>query len=172
MKLMELDNNEYEVFVDLDGVLVDFVEGVQRLIPDYSEAKYQADSKYRSMMWKTIGAHQKQGNEFWLELNPMQDASILWNYVKQYDPQILTATGGSGYGAGEQKKRWVSKHLGSNVVVNLTQRADEKAQHAGPNRILIDDKQKAIGPWEAAGGIGVLHTGAANTIDQLKKLGL
>ena len=36
--------------------------------------------------------------------------------------------------------------------------------------VLIDDRQKNIDAWIEAGGIGILHTSAANTINQLKAL--
>ena len=39
-----------------------------------------------------------------------------------------------------------------------------------PN-ILIDDYMKNIREWEAAGGIGILHTDASSTINDLKKVG-
>lgn len=177
MQLEELQTKskgpqDYILFVDLDGVLVDFTKGVDRLLGGYNEQRYESDPKYRSQMWKAVGQYQKNGGEFWYELDPMPDAKTLWNYVVPYDPQILTATGNSGYNAGEQKRRWVAKYLGSDIRVNLTRSAAEKAQFAGKNHILIDDKKKAIDPWEAAGGIGILHTSAANTIAQLKKLGL
>ena len=47
-----------------------------------------------------------------------------------------------------------------------------KAEYAGKNRILIDDRQDTIDRWNANGGIGILHTSTANTIKQLQKLGL
>jgi hypothetical protein len=43
---------------------------------------------------------------------------------------------------------------------------------AGPERILIDDMEQTIREWNNAGGIGIHHTSASNTISQLKKLGL
>ena len=48
----------------------------------------------------------------------------------------------------------------------------EKQLFAGENRILIDDLAKTIDEWNAKGGIGILHTSTANTIKELKKLGL
>ena len=36
--------------------------------------------------------------------------------------------------------------------------------------VLIDDRPKNIEAWENAGGIVILHTSAADTIEQLKKL--
>jgi hypothetical protein len=47
-----------------------------------------------------------------------------------------------------------------------------KQLFAGPNRILIDDMKQTIDEWNAKGGIGIFHTSAADTIKQLKKLGL
>ena len=32
--------------------------------------------------------------------------------------------------------------------------------------------EQTINEWNAKGGVGILHTSAANTINQLKKLGL
>ena len=46
-----------------------------------------------------------------------------------------------------------------------------KKDHAGENRILIDDTAKNIADWEAAGGIGILHTDASSTIAKLKEIG-
>lgn len=37
---------------------------------------------------------------------------------------------------------------------------------------IIDDKEKNINDWNNAGGTGILHRNAINTIEQLKKLGL
>lgn len=170
--LLEQQGEEYELFVDLDGVVADFIKGMRKLIPDYSEEQYETDSKYRSMMWNAVKEYSDQGNDFWYDLELMPDAMVLWNYVRDFDPQILTATGDPRYGAGEQKRRWVAKHFGPDVPVNLARKAREKAQHAGGNRILIDDKEKAINPWREAGGIGILHTSAASTIAQLQQLGL
>ena len=58
------------------------------------------------------------------------------------------------------------------VVVNLVRKSNDKAAYAAPNHILIDDRSKSIQPWVAAGGIGILHTNAANTIRQLKEVGI
>ena len=39
-----------------------------------------------------------------------------------------------------------------------------------PN-VLIDDYDKNIREWEAAGGIGIHHTDVGKTISELKRLG-
>lgn len=169
---------KYKLFVDMDGVLADFIRGVERAFQvvhgdqvQYSEERYEQDKKFQSMVWKTIQAYQQMGHEFWYDLELMDDALTLWNYVKPYTPEILSATGQERFESGNQKIKWIAQKIG-NVKVNLTQKASEKAQHAQPNYILIDDKLKAINPWIDAGGIGILHTSANSTIQQLKKLGL
>lgn len=170
---------EYELFVDLDGVVADFAHGIRHVHIavhgyeiEHKETQYELDPAYRRLMWDTVSDYQKNGGEMWYELPLMEDAMDLWDHVKDHNPQILTATGNPGYGAGEQKRRWVAEKFGDHVVVNLARKAREKAVHAGPNRILIDDKLKAIDPWKEAGGIGILHTSAESTIAQLKALGI
>jgi hypothetical protein len=102
----------------------------------------------------------------------MKDAKQLGGYVEKYNPEILTAAGNPAYGAEEQKRRWVPWVIGSDIKVNVTRKSADKAQYATPNSILIDDQEKSIKPWIAAGGIGILHKSAASTIEELKKLGL
>lgn len=166
------DKPQYKIYVDMDGVLADFTKGIDKLMPgDYDHNKYQTDGKYRSKMWKAVKDYSKEGGRLWAELELMPDAKQLWNYVKKHNPEILTASGNPKFGAPEQKKEWVPKKLG-NVKTNIVEHSSDKAQYATPDSILIDDQPKSIGPWIAAGGIGILHTSAANTIKELKKLGL
>jgi len=54
------------------------------------------------------------------------------------------------------------------VKVNIVGAGSEKAAFATPNTILVDDRNKVLNPFIAAGGIGVLHTSAANSIRILK----
>lgn len=178
MLLKEVGNevkepSKYKIFCDLDGVLADFVKGVQEILKlDYDDDRFEVDAQHRKEMWKAVGEYSLAGGKIWGELDMMPDAMVLWDYISRYpNTEILTATGDPKYGAGEQKHEWVPKHLG-NVKVNIVRKAVEKSQFATPERVLIDDKEKAINPWVAAGGIGILHTSAADTINELKDLGL
>lgn len=186
MLLEELQNTEnfdirqVRIFCDLDGVLANFADGMTAALQTvfgpgwtHDEDEYERNSKYRTKMWKALHSYQvDHGGEMWYDLDPMHDANQLWTFITQYPTEVLTAGGDPKYNAADQKKRWVAMHFSPKVKINVTRKAVEKAALAGPNRILIDDKEKAITPWEAAGGIGVLHTSAANTIAKLKQLGL
>lgn len=173
-EIILIESTEYSIYVDLDGVLADFDKGISELIGEpYNEHEFQNNKKYVKRMWDTVAKYSKEGGELWYNLDLMHDAKDLWNYIKKHKPQILSATGHTVKDhTADQKRRWVAKHFGKDVKVNLTQTAQQKSEHAKPNRILIDDKTKAINPWKAAGGIGILHTSAANTIRELKKLDL
>ena len=74
--------------------------------------------------------------------------------------------------AAAEKIRWVMDNLNGYDQILHTISGADKHKYAAPNHILIDDRDKAILPWRKAGGIGILHTSAADTITQLQKLGL
>lgn len=128
------------------------------------------DKKAKSRFWQTVGAMAKRGEPFWGTMDPTADAFQLWNYVKKYGPEILSATGHVG-NAVDEKNAWVRHHLG-NVPTHLVRKSEDKAKFAAPNHILIDDRSKSIEPFVKAGGVGILHTSAADTIAQLKEMGL
>jgi hypothetical protein len=46
----------------------------------------------------------------------------------------------------------------------------QKGMFAIKGSVLIDDRQKNLDAWEKHGGIGILHTSAEDTINQLKEL--
>lgn len=174
MRLVEIKQNSYKLYLDLDGVFSDFIAGVEKLTgKPHSEERYETDKKYKKEMWDAIGKYHKEGGELWYELKLLPDAMQLWTYVKKYNPTFLSATGTSNSKSTEdEKKRWLNEKFGKNVKAKFVKRAEDKQQYAGPKNVLIDDKEKAIIPWIKAGGIGIIHTGAYNTIQQLKQLGL
>lgn len=165
-------HHEYKIFVDLDGVMVDFNKFAKDCI-GIRPTDWELDKGIKRDFWKAVGKWVKDGKKFFEDMEPMADANILWGHIKKYHPTILSATGFVN-NAKVEKRAWVTKHLGSTAggMALLVRSASDKAQYAAPNHILIDDREKAIDPWVAAGGIGILHTSALETIKQLKKLGL
>ena len=155
----------------MDGVLVDFDKGVDILLDNAKDAGRTHEPR-RKVMWREIKNMERDSGRFWYNLDPMSDADDLWAHVERHKPTVLTATGTVGHNVSGQKKQWIGERYGYEVVVITTISSPEKAQHAASHHVLIDDREKALGPWRAAGGIGVLHTSAADTIKQLKKLGL
>jgi FMN phosphatase YigB (HAD superfamily) len=160
-----VDASEYTIFVDLDGVLVDF------------------EKEWRETWEKDLGPPDskkisKMPASWWANLPEMESGKELWSYIEKYNPYILTSSGGSLTEEQrdvlrEGKREWVKRVLGlpkDRVIV----RHDKYAEIRGPKSILIDDWNKNTSLWEKNGGIAILHNpkDAEATIDKLKELGL
>ena len=163
---MGLEENEkvmdYKIYCDMDGVLADFERGYEELTGIDLRGEFQKGEDF----WDPIS---KAGVGFWAGLKWMSDGQKLWNHLKPYKPDLLSAPSredSSRIG----KHVWVKHKLpGTKLILRY---AKQKQELATPESILIDDRQVNIDQWEAAGGIGILHTSADNTISQLKQLGL
>lgn len=168
--MSEILKPTYEIYVDLDGVIVNFAEHAKEITGIDIDNAGKDD---RNKFWKHIERHVKQGTPFFAAMSPMEDAYKLWNYVAKHSPTILSATGHI-FGAGKEKQEWVRDHLGAGVARNaiFVRNSRDKAKYASPTSILIDDRTKSIIPWEEAGGIGILHKTAELTIKHLKELGI
>jgi hypothetical protein len=152
---------QYTIYCDMDGVLVDFNEGYKNLVGvDPSTINNQ------EMFWDPIA---KKGAAFWITLKWMQDGKQLWDYIKKYNPKLLSAP--SREESSQIGKRvWVKRELpGTKLILRS---ANKKQQFASPTSILIDDRVSNINQWIESGGIGILHTDTQSTIEQLKSLGL
>ena len=161
----------YRIFCDLDGVLVNFIKTAVEIAGINPDNASKEDT-YR--FWARIHRHTEEGKPFFEKMEPMHDAMMLWNYIKPHDPVILSSTGVRIASAEQEKQKWIQTHIGGDAATSaiFTPSAKSKAQYAAPTHVLIDDRTKAIDPWIAAGGIGILHTSAASTIQHLKKLGI
>jgi hypothetical protein len=154
----------YKIYCDLDGVLADFEKGYAELTNTLPSKTFNGKAEF----WEPIN---KAGAEFWANLDWMPDGQELWRYIKKYKPNILSAPS-SDLSSKIGKEAWVKMHLKNNYnKLYLYSRAN-KQLFSEPNRILIDDMKKTIDEWNDKGGIGIFHTSAANTIKELKKLGL
>jgi hypothetical protein len=157
------EETEYTIYCDMDSVLVDFDLGYQELTGMTTQ---QADANGVEAFWEPLT---KAGAKFWITLQWMPDGKQLWDYIKKYNPILLSAP--SREESSKLGKRvWVKRELpGVKLILKY---ASQKQEYASPTSILIDDRQKNIDQWEAAGGIGILHTSTPNTIKQLQQLGL
>jgi len=154
---------DYKIYCDMDGVLVDFESGYEKLTGIDLKGEYRPGVED---FWKPI---EQAGVKYWASLKWMPDGKQLWGYIKQYTPELLSAPSKSE-SSKIGKYVWVRNNLpGTKLILRY---ASRKKELATPESILIDDRQVNIDQWEAAGGIGILHTSADNTISQLKELGL
>jgi hypothetical protein len=159
MKINEV-KQKYKIFIDLDGVLCDFEKKVQEI--------FGKDPKEIPLknMWRRLA----QEKNFYGELDWMPGGKEIWNYVRKYNPEVLTGVP-MGNWAPDQKKYWCAKNLGHDVVVH-TVFARDKKNFAEPNHILIDDTESNTHKWTEAGGIAIHYKNFAQAIGELKKMGL
>jgi len=157
---------KYKLFLDLDGVLADFNKGYFELTG--RQASHVQGGEAEHNMWRVI-AH--VGN-FYLNLEPMEDADLLWRGTRNCSPTILTGIPDI-LNAEEQKRAWVRKWLNAEVPVVCCKSKEKifKAKelcHNGEIPVLVDDWPKYKNVWEENGGIFILHTSAISSLEALK----
>ena len=173
----DIDINEQtevlpDIYCDMDQVLADFLGGAETALgASYTDKSYwmrdDTGDKKKELS--------KKAPNLFKNLNWMPDGKKLWNFIQKHEPRILSAFPSWNKNAKRDKASWVNRHLGVSAdKVHLVKRP-EKRQYAvskkGQPNILIDDHPKNIKEWQAAGGIGILHRSASETIKKLKKMG-
>ena len=196
------EEQEYQIYCDMDGVLVDFELGVVEYITGAlaegraEELKEKIGRDYittddlagptknndiRNYMYKELENHA----QFWEDLPWMSNGKELWARIWPYGPNILTTPMGgedhpkSGYGSRIGKQAWIDKNLVKEMQMPPKKiiMAGDKYRWANKTSILIDDWTKNTGPWgdkKIGNGIAILHKNEdiQKTFDELEKHGL
>jgi hypothetical protein len=164
--LEENQKQTYKIFSDMDGVLTDFDKSFKKYSKGIAPTDYE--KKFgKEKFWELIDGQGKVG--FWVGMPWMEDGQTYWNYIKDYDVELLSSPSRSATSR-LGKRLWVRNNM-PGIKLTLAQ-ARNKQNYAAPNHILIDDRESNIEQWKSQGGIGILHTSAADTISKLKELGL
>lgn len=168
-----MTDKDVTVFLDMDGVLCTFEEDFIRLTgkhPDVYEEEF-GEKKY----WNFI---LDQGSSFWEKLTPTSDMEELKSYVFSHFLRIgiLSSSSKKNHGSNvvkQGKLKWLKNHgfldkIPNNNVI-IVDSAQDKKRHAWNNKILVDDYDKNVKSWVGAGGIGILHKSARNSIKELSR---
>lgn len=172
---------EHKIFLDMDGVLSDFVKGFEKKVGITPIAfKHEYDEKYGSHQkhfWETI----VKIPNFWYDIPMCKEAKELVKYLSKYDLKIISAIP-SKIGkrkAKREKKKWIKKHLGKHKIIftelstkNYMNGKKEKHCKGTLDYVLIDDSAENVKRWRAKGGLAILHFSANHTISVLQKLGI
>ncbi len=149
------------IYCDLDGVLADFNQTFKDLTGNFPHEVSRHD------LWKKVEATPN----YWVKLDLIPDAPDLMLHLSKYPYQILTGLPMNGYHKAEiEKCQWVRKYVSSDIKI-ICCLSKDKSLYCKAGDILIDDFEPNIHRWVKAGGIGILHKNAADTIAQLKELG-
>jgi hypothetical protein len=163
--MQKFDRTKNKLYLDMDGVLVDF----NKFVFDRMGKIFPQNSKMDdSTMWKYLDTI----DHLFLKLEPMPYAYRLYKEAALVadNVEILTAIPRRGQAptAREDKVAWVKKHFGDHLKVNFGPYSKDKWKHCVPGDILIDDRHDNIIEWDASGGNGILHF--PNDYDRTVKL--
>ena len=164
----EFQLNEFDapqIYCDMDGVVADF----------HAFTGKHLGTKFKDKHWPDLP------KDTFAKLPLMPDAKKLWNFIGKYNPIMLTAIPRESRGdiskqAASDKTKWMKKYFNLKQSDMRAVSRQDKQQFAKDGRdgrpnVLIDDHAGNIKEFRAKGGIGIHHTSATDTINQLKDLG-
>ena len=142
-------------FLDLDGVIVDFIGGI---IKFWNLKCTHNDITHWGGLYDFFDGTEEEfwaplPETFWQNLDFTEEAEAILDLVAPHKPTILTAppwTGASG------KQKWIQKNLPEYFDHGRYLIGPGKDVIAHPGAILIDDGEHNIDAWVANGGQGIL----------------
>ncbi len=161
-----MKNNLPRIYLDMDGVLVDFEKQLVDTIKMPISQWMKLDRKKR---WDPVIARK----DFWSTAPWNNEGKKLLQFVKKYNPHILSAYVEHAHDPNciPGKAKWAMQKAGiPRSRINLVMRSQKKT-YASPGSILIDDYEKNTKEFTAKGGTGITFKTASQTISELKKLG-
>ena len=186
-----MKNKDYVLYLDLDGVLVDFSSGYRNLseginFDDYASRfnKDKGKQQYTSMdQFRADMARKKyleSGVDFWANLSWLKGGPELWEASADlYETVCILSSTGTvdpvrGAIVETGKRRWLKKNMPDMPEKNIfiVNGAHLKKTHSNPDSILVDDRSATIKDWKTRGGYGILHWWKQylDTIEKLEAL--
>lgn len=160
------------IHCDMDGVLVDIIGGMCKLkgVPCFSN-----NNDFEKWLDKHKAIFDKEHPRLFAHLPWKADGKRLWAYISKYGAHILSAHTRTWQPTSkEDKMTWIKANMSpipSKIHIVLRANKKDYAKSNGIPNILIDDFDQNIREWEAAGGVGILHTSTEQTIKKLKAMG-
>jgi 5'(3')-deoxyribonucleotidase len=171
MRFSEIvQTNKPEVYLDMDGVLADFVYGYNKVAGTDIKSQWDLPKAKQDPVLAKIA-----GTDFFQTLPKFSSADKLVDLVIQKfgHYNICSSPLRNDYENSEKHKTiWLQKHLNpqpKNIII--TPRKEKYAVQAdGTPNILIDDKAENIQRWQAQGGIGILYNAAVDSLDNVAQV--
>ena len=151
-------------YLDMDGVLVDFIGGANRahgkedpFLIEANRGTYAVEELWGMTpkeFWEPLNSL-----EFWenLEKTPECDEIIELACNGFGDENVCILTAPSEFeGCMVAKQRWMKKHYPEFVKRTIFAAAGTKQFIGGPEKLLIDDRDSNVEEWRKAGGRGIL----------------
>lgn len=155
------------LYLDMDGVVADFDEYVMRTL-----GVPPSNGLFNHETWKKLAANPR----IYRDLKKTPYADNLVEYCKKfcqtygYDLKFLTAIpkGNDMPWAFHDKMTWALFFF-PDIPVMFGPYSKDKHHHCEDGDILIDDRRSNIEEWQAAGGVGILHTDFETTVTEFEQ---
>ena len=153
--LLEQDKLKYTLFVDMDGVLVDFEKGYEQLTGISTQ---QSNEQGKNKFWDLYRDSLEQKNipekDYWSNLSWMPDGQTLWNYVKPYNPYVLTAPSVNFDLPREQR---YTREFNQSIQGKLLLLFITKQLQGGPDYVLSSQTEKLMAGTKFSDYLGLNH---------------
>lgn len=152
-----------KLFIDMDGVLVDFNGGVAKEFGVDLSKNYNWHFDYKELFGLTRDEfwHSIERDEFWANLEPLPWAHEMLKMLEPYEPCILTTP---AMCTASGKQRWIKNYLPRYWNTGRYLIGPAKAYCASPGAVLIDDKEQNVLDFREAGGQAVLFPAMWNSL--------
>lgn len=169
----EDDNMKPIVYLDMDGVIVDFFGGVENFfgVDHWKELRQPGGgTEFRSDVMDKL-----KGSDFFATLPKFPTADHLIQIIKDFAPEGYTILSSPLRGDHENsafhKKIWLKNNLSikPNDVIITGRKQKYAVQKDGTPNILIDDKPSNLENWKAKGGYAIKYQANEDTVDKVKK---
>jgi hypothetical protein len=180
-----MKNSEYVLFLDLDGVLVDYSSGWWTIAKKLGIKPVEVKGELEFTKEDTSKVHSyTRIPEFWSKLGWEHGGEELWGAANVLfeNIHILTSTAAKQNVQAHKiveagKLEWIKHNLHPHLPpdnIHIVSEGVLKAKFANHLSILVDDRKSTITAFVQAGGYGILHSAKRyrKTIEELKDVAL
>lgn len=158
---------EFDLFLDMDGVIVDFLAGLEALLNKPRNADAEADGAYNLELlfdcdFATIDRAIQTTPGFWYNLPPLPGLQGWRDLFPLFNSVHILSHPWSYPECYAEKVRWCMKHLGlrpEQVILTA-----EKHLLSAPGRLLVDDAVANCHAWASCGGPVVCYPTRQNRV--------
>jgi hypothetical protein len=163
------------IFLDLDGVVRDWVDGIKKLYEvDFSPEHVNDWGWLTSFVcsYHKISEQEfweKQDEKFWLGLQFTEDAKRILSLVEQSQCKVCLLTSPTLNNAG-WSQQWIRENMPTYFQEKRYLIGPAKYMCAHEDSLLIDDAEKNVNDWFDYGGLAFLYPAPWNASNGLSHI--